>query len=167
MPTAWPSRPPSRSTDSEWSIAASRYCAGNSPVICATSASAGSARHVPASAPTISPLRIAPIFASPLPFARTVAWRARPMQDLAWRSRLPDSGCIAATPMLTAPRPIGDAPVGCGPISHGAKFRTLQEEPERVENSGGIQASLSGRYATALFELARDSNTLPQVEAGD
>jgi F-type H+-transporting ATPase subunit delta len=34
-----------------------------------------------------------------------------------------------------------------------------------VENSGGIQASLSGRYATALFELARDSKALPQVEA--
>jgi F-type H+-transporting ATPase subunit delta len=34
-----------------------------------------------------------------------------------------------------------------------------------VENSGGIQASLSGRYATALFELARDSRALPQVEA--
>lgn len=34
-----------------------------------------------------------------------------------------------------------------------------------MENSGGIQASLSGRYATALFELARESKTLPQVEA--
>jgi F-type H+-transporting ATPase subunit delta len=34
-----------------------------------------------------------------------------------------------------------------------------------VENSGGIQASLSGRYATALFDLARDANTLPEVEA--
>jgi len=34
-----------------------------------------------------------------------------------------------------------------------------------VENSAGIQASLSGRYATALFELARDSKTLAQVEA--
>jgi len=34
-----------------------------------------------------------------------------------------------------------------------------------VENSGGIQASLSGRYATALFELARDSKSLPQIEA--
>jgi F-type H+-transporting ATPase subunit delta len=33
-----------------------------------------------------------------------------------------------------------------------------------VENSGGIQASLSGRYATALFELARDSKALTQVE---
>jgi len=34
-----------------------------------------------------------------------------------------------------------------------------------VENSGGIQASLSGRYATALFDLARESKALPQVEA--
>ncbi|MDV3459331.1 F0F1 ATP synthase subunit delta [Sphingomonas sp. HF-S4] len=34
-----------------------------------------------------------------------------------------------------------------------------------MENSGGIQASLSGRYATALFELARESKSLPQVEA--
>jgi F-type H+-transporting ATPase subunit delta len=34
-----------------------------------------------------------------------------------------------------------------------------------VENSGGIQASLSGRYATALFQLARDSKSLPAVEA--
>lgn len=34
-----------------------------------------------------------------------------------------------------------------------------------MENSGGIQASLSGRYATALFTLARDAKTLPQVEA--
>ncbi|HWU94071.1 MAG TPA: F0F1 ATP synthase subunit delta [Sphingomonas sp.] len=33
-----------------------------------------------------------------------------------------------------------------------------------MENSAGIQASLSGRYATALFELARDSKTLAQVE---
>lgn len=29
--------------------------------------------------------------------------------------------------------------------------------------SGGIQASLSGRYAVALFELARDSNALDTV----
>ncbi|OYW84356.1 MAG: F0F1 ATP synthase subunit delta [Sphingobium sp. 32-64-5] len=29
-----------------------------------------------------------------------------------------------------------------------------------MENSGGIQASLSGRYALALFELARDNNQL-------
>jgi F-type H+-transporting ATPase subunit delta len=34
-----------------------------------------------------------------------------------------------------------------------------------VEYSGGIQASLSGRYATALFELARDDNALDAVGA--
>lgn len=32
-----------------------------------------------------------------------------------------------------------------------------------MENSGGIQASLSGRYAVALFDLARDSNALDTV----
>ncbi len=35
----------------------------------------------------------------------------------------------------------------------------------RVENSGGIQASLAGRYATALFELARDHGQLEAVGA--
>jgi F-type H+-transporting ATPase subunit delta len=34
-----------------------------------------------------------------------------------------------------------------------------------VENSGGIQASLAGRYATALFELARDEGKLDAVGA--
>jgi F-type H+-transporting ATPase subunit delta len=34
-----------------------------------------------------------------------------------------------------------------------------------VENSGGIQASLAGRYATALFELARDNKQLEAVGA--
>jgi F-type H+-transporting ATPase subunit delta len=32
-----------------------------------------------------------------------------------------------------------------------------------VEHSGGIQASLSGRYATALFELARDQGQLDAI----
>jgi F-type H+-transporting ATPase subunit delta len=32
-----------------------------------------------------------------------------------------------------------------------------------VETSGGIQASLSGRYATALFELARDEKAIDSV----
>ncbi|MGE4429380.1 MAG: F0F1 ATP synthase subunit delta [Sphingobium sp.] len=32
-----------------------------------------------------------------------------------------------------------------------------------MENSGGIQASLSGRYALALFELARDNSQLDSV----
>jgi F-type H+-transporting ATPase subunit delta len=35
-----------------------------------------------------------------------------------------------------------------------------------VENSGGIQASLAGRYATALFELARDQRQLETVGDG-
>lgn len=34
-----------------------------------------------------------------------------------------------------------------------------------MENSGGIQASLAGRYATALFELARDERQLETVGA--
>jgi F-type H+-transporting ATPase subunit delta len=34
-----------------------------------------------------------------------------------------------------------------------------------VETSSGIQASLSGRYATALFELARDAKSIDAVEA--
>jgi len=34
-----------------------------------------------------------------------------------------------------------------------------------VESSGGIQASLGGRYATALFELASESKTIDTVEA--
>jgi F-type H+-transporting ATPase subunit delta len=34
---------------------------------------------------------------------------------------------------------------------------------ERVENSGGIQASLAGRYATALFGLARDEKQVDAV----
>ncbi|WP_326525610.1 F0F1 ATP synthase subunit delta [Sphingomonas sp.] len=34
-----------------------------------------------------------------------------------------------------------------------------------MESTGGIQASLSGRYATALFQLARDAKTIDAVEA--
>ena len=34
-----------------------------------------------------------------------------------------------------------------------------------MENSGGIQASLSGRYATALFDLARDGKAIDAVSA--
>ncbi|MHA6723345.1 F0F1 ATP synthase subunit delta [Sphingomonas sp. RS2018] len=34
-----------------------------------------------------------------------------------------------------------------------------------MESTGGIQASLSGRYATALFELARDARSIDAVEA--
>lgn len=41
----------------------------------------------------------------------------------------------------------------------------LLEADERVETSGGIGASLSGRYATALFDLARESKQIETVEA--
>jgi F-type H+-transporting ATPase subunit delta len=34
-----------------------------------------------------------------------------------------------------------------------------------VETSGGIQASLGGRYAIALFDLARDAKTIDTVES--
>ena len=34
-----------------------------------------------------------------------------------------------------------------------------------MENSAGIQASLSGRYASALFDLARDAKSIDAVEA--
>ncbi len=34
-----------------------------------------------------------------------------------------------------------------------------------METSGGIQASLAGRYATALFDLARESAAIPAVSA--
>src|SRR5512142_1774213 len=33
----------------------------------------------------------------------------------------------------------------------------------RVETSGGIQASLAGRYASALFDLARDEKQIDSV----
>jgi F-type H+-transporting ATPase subunit delta len=33
----------------------------------------------------------------------------------------------------------------------------------RVDNSGGIRASLAGRYATALFDLARDQRQIESV----
>lgn len=65
--------------------------------------------------------------------------------------------------MLTRRHPSG-VPLGAPYMCMG-QLRSFQEEKHRVENSGGIQASLSGRYATALFELARDSKALPQVEA--
>lgn len=34
-----------------------------------------------------------------------------------------------------------------------------------MDNSGGIQASLAGRYATALFDLAREGKAIEAVEA--
>jgi F-type H+-transporting ATPase subunit delta len=76
-------------------------------------------------------------------------------------------GCIAANPMLTARRPDRGADSGL-PFRIGQPV--VYEEANRVETSSGhlggsIQASLGGRYATALFELARDEKALPAVEA--
>jgi F-type H+-transporting ATPase subunit delta len=73
------------------------------------------------------------------------------------------SSCITPGPMLTARQPIGGAARGA-PFPMGPSVR-LSEEIDRVEHSGGIQASLSGRYATALFELARDAKAIDMVEA--
>ncbi|MFC4294766.1 F0F1 ATP synthase subunit delta [Novosphingobium tardum] len=36
---------------------------------------------------------------------------------------------------------------------------------QRVENSGGITASLAGRYASALYDLARDRGQVDTVES--
>lgn len=41
---------------------------------------------------------------------------------------------------------------------------TCLEDIGRVEISGGIEASLGGRYASALFQLARDDRQLQSVE---
>lgn len=49
------------------------------------------------------------------------------------------------------------------PLSFGQISDLGVEEP--VEYSGGIQASLAGRYAMALFELARDEKALEKVGA--
>jgi F-type H+-transporting ATPase subunit delta len=38
-------------------------------------------------------------------------------------------------------------------------------EPTRVENSGGITASLQGRYASALFDLASEKGFVSAVES--
>jgi F-type H+-transporting ATPase subunit delta len=40
----------------------------------------------------------------------------------------------------------------------------ILRDSTRVEISGGIQASLAGRYATALFDLARESKAIDKVE---
>ncbi len=66
--------------------------------------------------------------------------------------------------MLAARQPIGGAWLAA-PFSHGANSLFLKEEFDRVETSSGIQASLSGRYATALFDLARDTRSIEAVES--
>src|SRR5687767_1078381 len=51
-------------------------------------------------------------------------------------------------------------PASDAPFSHG-KFQVWSFS--RVETSGGIQASLAGRYASALFGLARDERQIDAV----
>nr|WP_202408197.1 F0F1 ATP synthase subunit delta [Novosphingobium silvae] len=54
----------------------------------------------------------------------------------------------------------------------GARCRVVPPVPQptrckdrtRVENSGGIKASLQGRYASALFDLASENGTVSAVE---
>ena len=46
------------------------------------------------------------------------------------------------------------------PVSHFGK-----REPTRVDNSGGITASLQGRYASALYDLAHDNKAVSAVES--
>ncbi len=65
--------------------------------------------------------------------------------------------------MLAAPQPKRRARF-VAPFAHGANFSCSQEDVDRVENSGGIQASLPGRYATALFELGREAKTIDKIE---
>src|SRR6185369_15093933 len=49
----------------------------------------------------------------------------------------------------------------CAPFFHGTMFRFWSFS--RVETSGGIRASLAGRYASALFDLARDQRQIESV----
>lgn len=44
-------------------------------------------------------------------------------------------------------------------------FLRIQEDQKRVDNSAGIQASLAGRYASALFDLASENGTVTSVES--
>nr|WP_276616315.1 F0F1 ATP synthase subunit delta [Sphingomonas sp. SFZ2018-12] len=43
--------------------------------------------------------------------------------------------------------------------------RSLKRNPRPVDISGGIQATISGRYAIALFELAREAKAIDAVES--
>src|SRR5204863_10223252 len=48
-----------------------------------------------------------------------------------------------------------------GPLFHGQ--HSVSGACKRVETSGGIRASLAGRYASALFDLARDQRQIDSV----
>lgn len=52
-----------------------------------------------------------------------------------------------------------------GAFSSASARVQLSGDIGRVDSSGGIQASLPGRYATALFDLAREGKAIETVEA--
>jgi len=83
---------------------------------------------------------------------------------IALRASIPArSGCIAASSVLGAlqlclgARPSPERLKQCNVI-----FRT-QEDLKRVDISGAIQASLAGRYASALYDLACESGSVSLV----
>lgn len=66
-----------------------------------------------------------------------------------------------------APANLGSAPIARHRFARGHTF--LYGDPNRVDMSSGshvgsIQASLGGRYATALFELAEEAKAIDAVE---
>jgi F-type H+-transporting ATPase subunit delta len=68
--------------------------------------------------------------------------------------------CIVIMALLTGPQQ------GLGTDQTAPPFcisANQAEDDKRVETTGGIQASLSGRYAVALFDLARDAQSLDTV----
>jgi F-type H+-transporting ATPase subunit delta len=75
----------------------------------------------------------------------------------------PRSACNVGNPLLPAPSTGAGTSSRTPPLAHGSS--PSGGVTRRVDISSGIQASLSGRYATALFELARDERKLDQVSA--
>ncbi len=71
--------------------------------------------------------------------------------------------CIPGDPLLVARASHGGVrgnPVSA-PFFHGG--HSSSGAYKRVETSGGIRASLAGRYASALFDLARDQRQIDAV----
>lgn len=74
------------------------------------------------------------------------------------------SSCIAADPLLRARQPMRGARFFIA-VPHSMHGTFLVWSFGRVENSGGIQASLAGRYASALFDLAREQRQIDAVSS--
>jgi F-type H+-transporting ATPase subunit delta len=82
--------------------------------------------------------------------------------DAAYITSMKSLSCIAANQMLGAPRQREGAHASYRPSS---KHLQSVQGQSYVDNSGGISASLAGRYATALFTLAQEQNAVAAVEA--